>query len=595
MVAGSKSNQVIGGMMAALLAMSGASYYQNNFQENQDYTNKSVVLSADRKCADETTQASYSVGSENIPGSVDGFVKQHEQAYIDAWGAGGFLPTASIDQTFWETSFSATVPSFAQAHNMGGVKTSGDVKTQYAKTLALFGDDAVSNNGSGTGVGDNTGGSYTHFKSFDAGIVGKAEFLWRNPRYAKAVNNTDGADALKRIAAAGWATDPSYASKLLSNYGMIKRKFGYLDEKAIAKYGEHPTDGKAPTGSTVKTASSSHGSSVIDGYVKWALDNAQGDRVRYVWGANGPDGYDCSHYMAAALKSVPALASYQYASTTGMPSALGKVGFKKVSDWDGKDATKLKKGDILVSATHTEMVSETPSGKGKVKTVGAHTSSVPPADQVSEETHDTAWWADYQAYRLGDGAATASTNSGGDQECGTVVTAGDVTSGDIAKDLKTKGEGDTRTIDYKSMQGYAGYDSTVPNASGYPEHQCTNWAYLRSKSLGYVDKYPGDWAHNGNGENWVTALVGKGFTKSSTPQAGDIVSFPGGVAGNDPVAGHVAVVEKIEADGSLWLSEGGTGWYAHYQGPVLHKYASGLWKKYVSQGMSFAHPGGGKA
>lgn len=173
-------------------------------------------------------------------GSIDSFVKAHEEAYIQSWGVGGFLPSASIAQTMAETSFSMSVPSFAQAHNMGGVKwTSAET---YPKTIALYGSDSVSDSGSGTSVGDNTGGGYTWFKDFDAGIVGKAEFMSRQTLYRAAINNTDGLSTLNAIADGGWATDPNYKVTLANLYHTLGNQYKWLDDKAIAKYGTSPVD-----------------------------------------------------------------------------------------------------------------------------------------------------------------------------------------------------------------------------------------------------------------------------------------------------------------------------------------------------------------
>lgn len=172
--------------------------------------------------------------------SIDSFVKEHEDAYIESWGAGGFLPSASIAQTMAEVSFSQSVPSFGQAHNMGGVKWTSTAT--YPKTIEKYGSDAVSGGGPGTNVGDNTGGGYTYFKDFDAGIVGKAEFMSRQSLYNKAINNTDGKSTLDAIADGGWATDPSYKTKLEELYDSLGTKYKWLDEKAIAKYGEKPVD-----------------------------------------------------------------------------------------------------------------------------------------------------------------------------------------------------------------------------------------------------------------------------------------------------------------------------------------------------------------
>lgn len=138
----------------------------------------------------------------NVPSSIDEFVKKHKEAYILSWKAGGFLPSASIAQTMVENGFNFTNPngtSFWKAHNMGGVKTSR--LSDFPVTIATFGSDAVDITGTkaGTNVGDNTGGAYTYFKDYNAGIVGKAEFMAHQTLYTGAINNTDGLSALKAI------------------------------------------------------------------------------------------------------------------------------------------------------------------------------------------------------------------------------------------------------------------------------------------------------------------------------------------------------------------------------------------------------------
>lgn len=172
--------------------------------------------------------------------SVDEFVKTYEEAYIESWGVGGFLPSASIAQTMIETSYSMSVPSFGQAHNMGGVKGGG--ATNFPKTVAKYGSDVVGSGTAGTSVGDNTGGSYTYFKTFEAGIVGKAEFMSRQTLYKGAINNIDGKSTLNAIADGGWATDPSYRIKLNQMYDSLGSRFKWLDQKAIEKYGDKPVN-----------------------------------------------------------------------------------------------------------------------------------------------------------------------------------------------------------------------------------------------------------------------------------------------------------------------------------------------------------------
>ncbi|SDL76068.1 glucosaminidase domain-containing protein [Streptococcus equinus] len=205
-----------------------------------------------------TTTASEDSSVSSGEGSIDSFVKAHEEAYIKSWGVGGFLPSASIAQTMAETSFSMSVPSFAEAHNMGGVKwTSADT---YPKTIAFYGSDSVSGSGSGTSVGDNTGGGYTWFKDFDAGIVGKAEFMSRQTLYSAAINNTDGISTLNAIADGGWATDPNYKVTLANLYNTLGSQYKWLDDKAIAEYGTSPVDTLSDDTANISSSSSSSAS-----------------------------------------------------------------------------------------------------------------------------------------------------------------------------------------------------------------------------------------------------------------------------------------------------------------------------------------------
>lgn len=214
---------------------------------------------------DTETVVTEENGINSAASSLEKFVKDHEKAYIEAWKVGGFLPSASIAQTQVEVGFNMNVPSFGQAHNMGGVKWSK--KSDFKKTIELYGEDAVSNGGAGTDVGDATGGSYVYFKDFDAGIVGKAEFMANQTLYVKAINNTDGIAALEAIADGGWATDTSYKETLRRVYQEVGSKFKWLDEKAIAEHGEKPVanPGQVSSGSSEDGESDSSTHSSLNG------------------------------------------------------------------------------------------------------------------------------------------------------------------------------------------------------------------------------------------------------------------------------------------------------------------------------------------
>lgn len=192
-----------------------------------------------------TKSTETTVATSPTDQTLDAFIKEHEEAYILSWKAGGYLPSFSIAQTFVEYGFNFTNPSgtsFWQAHNMGGVKTGGSIDN-FPITLATYGKDAVDLSGTrlGTNVGDNTGGNYAWFKSYDAGIVAKAEFMAHQTLYKGAINNTDPRAISKAIAQGGWASDASAYEIALNNaYDSVGATYKWLDEKAIKKYGKSP-------------------------------------------------------------------------------------------------------------------------------------------------------------------------------------------------------------------------------------------------------------------------------------------------------------------------------------------------------------------
>ncbi|MGL9915198.1 hypothetical protein IGI95_002667 [Enterococcus sp. DIV0784] len=84
----------------------------------------------------------------------------------------------------------------------------------------------------------------------------------------------------------------------------------------------------------------------------------------------------------------------------------------------------------------------------------------------------------------------------------------------------------------------------------YAWGNCTQYVYNRITQLGkHID------LTMGNGKDWGVTGQERGYVVSRTPQAGTAVSFPAGVLGADPIYGHVAFVEKVNQDGSIYISE----------------------------------------
>ncbi|TCD54070.1 CHAP domain-containing protein [Alloscardovia theropitheci] len=88
----------------------------------------------------------------------------------------------------------------------------------------------------------------------------------------------------------------------------------------------------------------------------------------------------------------------------------------------------------------------------------------------------------------------------------------------------------------------------------YEFSQCTWWAYTRRHQLGLpVGSY------FGNGAQWANSARKLGYSVDNKPQVGDVVVFQPGQEGAVAYYGHVAIVEKVNDDGSIVTSESNAG------------------------------------
>lgn len=95
--------------------------------------------------------------------------------------------------------------------------------------------------------------------------------------------------------------------------------------------------------------------------------------------------------------------------------------------------------------------------------------------------------------------------------------------------------------------------ATGDTGNAYEFSQCTWWVYVRRHELGLPVG-----SHMGNGNMWANSARALGYWVDNTPRhVGDIMVFAAGQSGSDPVYGHVAIVEKINPDGSIVTSEMG--------------------------------------
>jgi surface antigen len=89
-------------------------------------------------------------------------------------------------------------------------------------------------------------------------------------------------------------------------------------------------------------------------------------------------------------------------------------------------------------------------------------------------------------------------------------------------------------------------NSNFVAGNGYAYGYCTYYAYNRRAELGRP--ISGNW---GNAVSWAAMARAQGFQVDHTPEAGAVIQNGGGWGGY----GHVGVVERVNSDGSLLVSD----------------------------------------
>lgn len=103
----------------------------------------------------------------------------------------------------------------------------------------------------------------------------------------------------------------------------------------------------------------------------------------------------------------------------------------------------------------------------------------------------------------------------------------------------------------KLPSGFNPNHATGDNGNAYEEGQCTWWAYVRRQQLGLPVG-----SQFGNANMWASSARSLGYWVDNTPRhVGDVVVFASGQEGASSTYGHVAIVEKINDDGSITISE----------------------------------------
>lgn len=147
--------------------------------------------------------------SENTTSKTENqthFIKTVKDHVGDCWTKHRILPSVVMAQAILESGW-GTSDKAIKANNLFGIKAASDWK---GPTVTLSTKEYVN------GKWITVDAKWRKYNSWGQSIVDHAEFLKNRPRYKSIIGNKDYKSVCAELQKAGYATDPTYANKLIS-------------------------------------------------------------------------------------------------------------------------------------------------------------------------------------------------------------------------------------------------------------------------------------------------------------------------------------------------------------------------------------------
>ncbi|WP_179395827.1 muramidase family protein [Lacticaseibacillus absianus] len=174
---------------------------------------------------------------------VSTFLNRIMVGSINGWGTCRVLPSLTAAQAILESGW-GTSKLATQAHNLFGIKGSYNGQSVTMPTQEFYG-----------GAYHTINAAFRAYGSEAESVIDHAQFLMANSRYAAVLGQTDAVVATRAIYAAGYATDPSYPTKLqklISSYNLTawdRLAFTFGGQQAA----NPPASGSAGSSATTST------------------------------------------------------------------------------------------------------------------------------------------------------------------------------------------------------------------------------------------------------------------------------------------------------------------------------------------------------
>ena len=169
--------------------------------------------------ADSSVDLSSLTFSNNS--SQQAFIQSVAQGAIDGWNKYGVLPSITVAQAILESGWGSSTLS-TKAHNLFGIKGSYNGNYVTMSTREVINGQSVYVNAPFRAYANNSESVEDH-----------GNFLYSNPRYNNLLGDTSYTSVAYKLSADGYATDPYYASSLIS---LVKTyNLTQLDSIALTK------------------------------------------------------------------------------------------------------------------------------------------------------------------------------------------------------------------------------------------------------------------------------------------------------------------------------------------------------------------------
>lgn len=136
---------------------------------------------------------------------VENFLNEIKVGAIASWNKYGILPSVTAAQAALESAWGTSQLSLAPNHNLFGIKGSYQGQSVQFPTWEVINGQNVTVNA-----------TFRKYPSWSASVEDHGSFFHENSRYSGIIGLTDFVAQARGIKAAGYATDPLYADKLIA-------------------------------------------------------------------------------------------------------------------------------------------------------------------------------------------------------------------------------------------------------------------------------------------------------------------------------------------------------------------------------------------